>query len=292
MLLESVLTDCDVHLMELYRDEFSTWINWNKDDLLPFGHKSARQRSRIVDFLATTGLLNGTNSNQVRAHEDGDEVRRAIQSLDRLDDLMVSPIILTHVVATDTSLEWNDDHLNRMTPLIETFLREIGDSLVIPDEVAAARGLPSCRTAVPAFHGVGGFACILSPAMCRDVQGLTKLREQKPTVSIIFNETNFEIHGQLPPGESAVLIVKPSIPGLYYVKQVRGLQGVLSPFGCKQMLTPSMLAFGIAMLLHLATVDRPIVSRAEQRQAVIAGFCHGEVDTGFGMMAAQVYRRK
>jgi hypothetical protein len=176
-----------------------------------------------------------------------------------------------------------------MTPLVETFLRDIGEPIALPDEACTARGLPPFRTTIPVFHCVGGFAAVLSPAMCRSPEGLEQLRALPATVRIIFNETNFEIASGVPQGGSAVLIIKPSIPGLYHVWQARGLPGLFSPFGAKQVMTARTIAFGISMLIQLATVDQPARALSQERLNVIAKLCRGDPRKDFGIVAAQVY---
>jgi hypothetical protein len=290
---ESELARFDARLLATYGPGFQTWLDWNKHGYyLPFGYRPPYQRSRIVDFLATTGILDGTNSCQVRAHADSAELRAAIKRIDELETVQLFPVILTHIIATDKSLEWTESHLNRMTPLLQTFLRSIGKPLTIEDDTASKRGLPPFRTTIPVFQTNGGFAAVIAPAMCKDRAGIEKLREQTPTVRIIFNETNFEIAAPPPDGESVVLIVKPSIPGLYHVWQVRGIQGVNSPFSAKQIMSPRAIAFGISLVLQIAAADLPVSPLAAERLAAIATLCQEEPAKELGMIAAPLYGLK
>jgi hypothetical protein len=257
---------------------------------LPFDDHAGYLRSRTADFLATIGLANGTNSGVIRSHADSEGLREVIRQLDALENPTISPILLTHILASDTSLDLTDDHFTRMTPLLETFLREIGDPIAIPDSAAAAHGLPSFRTTVPVFHCLDGFAAVIAPAMCKGPDAKAQIKALSPTVTIIFNETNFEIAAQVAPRECSVLIVKPSIPGLYHVWQGRNLPGIFSPFGQRQLLTARNVAFGIAMILQLAGIGKPASATPQERVAIIANLCRAtEPKREFGMMAPHIY---
>jgi hypothetical protein len=285
------IADHDERFRAIYRAEFTSWVDWDEFGFFfPFGFRGGRLRPRIADFLATIGLSNGSNSNQVRAQLDGDAVADAVRRLDALETPALMPVLLTHVLASDASLEWGDSHWSRMTPLMQAFLREIGEPLAVPSKVAAACKLPPLRTPVPTFHCQGGLAAVLSPAMCEGSDGVAALQAQTPTVRLIFNETNFEIAAQMPPGPGAVLVVKPSLPGLYHVWLTRGLAGVFSPFAPRQLMCARSIAFGVAMLMQLAAVEHSPRPPSADRLAVISELCRQTpVGKDMGILAPQVY---
>jgi hypothetical protein len=240
---DEVLDGHDNRVRDIYGPDFATWLDWDHyGSFYPFSDRAGYLRPRIADFLATTGLTNGINSTEVRGYLDGEALRTAIRELDALENPAISPVLLIHVIASDTSLDLTEVHCQRMTPLLATFLQEVGDPITIDDEAAAANKLPPFRTSVPVLHCIGGFAAIVAPVMCKDSGSLDVLKALKPNVQIIFNETNFEINGETPPGSGAVLIVKPSIPGLYHVWQAREFPGLFSPFAAKQLMTAKKIS--------------------------------------------------
>jgi hypothetical protein len=159
-----------------------------------------------------------------------------------------------------------------MTPLMRDFLRKIGE----PMQIAQVAGA-DLAGAVPVFPCLGGFAAVLSPALLRGPDQVAKFGEIESCVRVVFNETNFEIVEEMSDENVAVLIVKPSINGLYFVWQAKAIPGIVSPFGAKQVLSAKALAFNIAMIIELTATGRGIPSAEQARRGIIAELCQQPV---------------
>jgi hypothetical protein len=281
----------DDRLRSVFRKDYSQWLDWDQFAFYcPFDHRGGYNRPRIIDFLATTGLLNPSNSKSVQGHVTNSRLQDLIRQFDQLENPQVVPVLVTHVMSTDTSFDVNAERATRMTPLLTHFLRDIGEPVTVSDSAAAAHGIPALRTTLPMFPCYGGLAAVIVPSMCKGQAGVRELAKIRPLIRIIFNETNFEIAAKIPDGPGAVLIVKPSISGLYHVWQARRIPDVLSPFGAKQIMSPRTIAFGMSVLIELSAVSSAPRAIDKERIAVLNELWKDvQVSKEFGLMATQIF---
>jgi hypothetical protein len=177
-----------------------------------------------------------------------------------------------------------------MTSLLTAFLKAIGELVTVSDTDAAAHRLPAVRTIVPMFPCHGGLAAVLAPLMCKSQAGVQELAKIRPLIRIIFNETNFEIAAKIPDGSSAVLIVKPSISGLYHLWQGRRITDVLSPFGAKQIMSPRTIAFGMSVLIELSAASSTARIIDKESIAVLNELLKDtHLSKEFGLLATQFF---
>jgi hypothetical protein len=243
----------------------------------------------VVDFLATTGILDAHNTQEIRPHPLNVQLQQVIHRFDATLNPEIFPILVTHILPTDTSLAYTPDHAARMTPLMRLFLRRIGEPMQISDTAAATHKLPPFNTNIPTFSCMGGFAAVLCPALIRATDPLEQFSRIESSIRIIFNETNFEIIEQFPGDNISVLIVKPSINGLYYVWQAKSRSGIVSPFGAKQMLSAKALAFNLSMLIEMTAPSRTLPNMEKTRKNLIAELCERPVVQEFGPTASGAF---
>jgi hypothetical protein len=288
LLDDAILNDDSGKLRE---HRFSKWLDWSKFGYYyPLDHHWPSQRSRAVDFLTTLGLVDSQNSGDVRVHSaDSLTLKSVLDRLDALDSPHVAPILLTHVLPDDSSLTITEESAVRMTPLMRAFMEDIGEPMLITDAAADAHALPRLRTAVPVFPCFGGFAAVLSPAMLKSDNVVADFAKIKGSIRLIFNETNFEMTGSETHGEEAVLIVKPSIEGLYFVWQAQEIAGISSPFSTKQTLSASVLAFYLSMLVEQTVLADVAVDIPAKRKEVIEELCSGPVVRELGPIASGAF---
>ena len=250
----------DEALRKVAGKDFSKWLNWDVYGFYtPFNQKAPYQRPRVIDFLTTLGILDMDNRLSVRVQTDNEAIKSVIDRFDALEVSQIAPIIVTHILSDDETMDYSAAHHQRMTQLLQQFMREIAEPMAISDEAAQSHKLPELRTTVPMIVSADCFGAVLCPAMAKEESGARQIAEManNTPIRIIFDETGFEVLPKdVPAGKQFVLIVKPSLRGLYHVWQISSIDGIMSPFSSQQTLTAQAIGFNISLLLELCTAVR------------------------------------
>jgi len=286
------LINADSTIKGLFGQYYSKWLDWNKYGYyLPFGEKAPYQRLRAIDFLITMGIADNENSNDVRAQLNIEAVKSVIERFDKLDTPNVVMVPIKHVLPSDKDLSWNPSLFQRATPLMQKFLRDIGEPLDISGEAAEMQELPSFRTTVPVIPVLSSFAAFVTPTMASDSTGAQAIFSSYDTsfVKIVFNESSFNL--QIEPetkSNSFVFIVKPTIEGLYHVWLLQKPDDVISSLGFEQTVTAKTLAYNISICIEqcLPSIYKKLSpSTVKSRKELIKELCKEEKDPMFAPMA-------
>jgi hypothetical protein len=119
--------------------------------------------------------------------------------------------------------------------------------------------------------------------------GIDVFNKVTSPITIIFNETDFEINQKFEDVPGIVLIVRPAINGLYFVWQAVMPPEVISPFCGKQLLSAGTLSFYLSMLIEMAIATRVGADIEAKRRAIVAGLCKGPVCPEFGPLASAAF---
>lgn len=286
-------------IREKFMKDFSTWLDWDKFGYYyPFNYKAPYQRPRVVDFLTTMGIIDNQNQLNVNAQTDDAKVKEVIEKFDKLDNPYLIPIPILHVLPSDTSIEFNKDHHKRMTPLFKKFLQQIGTSYSVNDTSAVSHNIPELRTSVPMIPLTHALAALLTPSMAKTEDGAAMIASIQSVIHIIFNETNFELNTQKMnlTNECFMLVIKPTMNGLYHVKQITKMKEFISPFGDEQTLTPETISFNISLIIQLASscTEKRMTSKGviKQRKKIISELCSKPGPAELGPLASCIFSKK
>ncbi|EAX89491.1 hypothetical protein TVAG_324700 [Trichomonas vaginalis G3] len=114
-------------------------------------------------------------------------------------------------MAGDLDLEYKQEKA-RMTPLLLSFLKEIGEPIELSAEASEFYKLPAVNTTVPTVPFLTAFATFFTPGMGatpHDSEKIHNLQKDAP-IKIIFNESGFELN--IPKDDKAssfLIVVKP-----------------------------------------------------------------------------------
>ena len=192
-------------------------------------------------------------------------------------------------------MDYSAAHHQRMTQLLQQFMREIAEPMAISAEAAQSHKLPELRTTVPMIVSADCFGAVLCPAMAKEESGARQIAEManNTPIRIIFDETGFEVLPKdVPAGKQFVLIVKPSLRGLYHVWQISSIDGIMSPFSSQQTLTAQAIGFNISLLLELCTAVRSATATrdiTEGRRQLIAELCKSPCVAELGALAVTAF---
>lgn len=126
------LKDEDTLLQKKHFRMFQEPVDWMKfGEYYPFNYRGPHQRPKVVDFLASIGMLESNNKSDVRYQMDGDLIRKAIHDFDASSVATLIPIQVIHILPCDSSISYTSEHINRMTPLMLRFLNSIGERIQI-----------------------------------------------------------------------------------------------------------------------------------------------------------------
>ena len=237
-----------------FASSFNEWLDISKLTYVPsLVENAAHQRPRVVDFITKMGYLIGNNVYSLHTFTNKDAVIEAIKQIDMIDSAFFTPVVITHVLPTDRSL--NILNLSqRMTPHMSKFLHEIAEPMTISDSIAEASGLPLLKSSVPCIPLVRGYIAYLSAALVKDESEALKLKDVESHVRIIFNETDYDIKLDCEKKPSyLLLVVRPKGDGLYHVTQVQVPPTIYSSFSNEQVLTANTIAFNIATCIEQLT---------------------------------------
>jgi hypothetical protein len=279
LLSDSFLSGDDRKLRDRYEAAFVKWLN--SGSFCPLDRRGPYQRARVVDVLTTLGIVDSQNSSAVRIH-DSTAVENVIARFDALDSPILTPILVTHVLPQDNSLRLTPEKVERMTPLMQAFLDNIGEPMIISENVAQARGLPSLKSAVPMFPSFGGFCAIFSPAMLSTQSSVEDFDRIKGHIRLVFNETNLDIIDTDSLEEEMVLVITPVLDELYFVRQKRMIEGRVSPFTNRQVLSAKTLAFYLSVIVEQAFIETATRDLCVRRKELLAELCSGPVVSGLG----------
>jgi len=269
----------DEDMRKKFGEDFSTWLNWDVyGNYIPFGHREPYHRPRVADFLVTMGLVDAHNKLNVQAHKETPELKAAIEKFDKVDNISVKPIIVTLHLPSDKQLETPPD---RMTPLLQTFLREIGE----PIDFELKEDFPKMRTTVPVITTLNSFTVVLTPAMGADEEARKTIQDsaENSLIRIIFNESGFELNMKELNEEAkefsdrqTVLIIEPLGNSLYKVHQIHTYHEIVSPFGPVQTLSAKTLAFNLSIVMQMTNSlasKKAFVNSVKARKSAISDIC-------------------
>jgi len=87
------------------------------------------------------GYLIGNDAFSFYTFNNLDAVHEAIRQIDMIDTAFFTPVVISHILPSDTSLVVQNP-AQRMTPHMSKFLHEIAEPMSISDSIAEASGLP------------------------------------------------------------------------------------------------------------------------------------------------------
>jgi hypothetical protein len=242
----SELLKQDAAVRNVFSSDYGTWLNWEKFAFhCPSQNHALFQRPRVIDFLAELGLLDCYNKAHIRAFKRKD-VEKAIHDFDRLESVRIVPVAVSHILPTDKSL---DTEVSRMTPLLQKFIKAMGEPVKISEPAARSHGIPSVRTAVPVIPYSGGWSAVITAAMLRNPKEFSCIKEAAKVI-ILFNETGFELQ-EVKHQDKPVLVIKPLSNGMYFVRLHNVPENVIPPFAEKQLLSGKTLSFNLALLVDM-----------------------------------------
>ena len=290
--------EIDKSMKDAYAKDFSNWLGEKYGYRTPFSEVTPFHRLRAADFLSTLGLLHNGNCDKIAIIKDQDAIRRVIKQFDELESLPILPVSITHLLPSDkTYHDCKIDYVpgetsKRMTPLLRTFLQEIGEPMTLYENNA---GLPALRTSVPTIPSCQSFIAFFTPAMAKTEEGAKALYDmgEQASLKIIFNETDFNLrYRERENPRQQVLFVKPNINGLYHVKQVQCPKDFLSPFAAAQLMTARTLGFFIAICFEQSLRTNPqktMPNLVERRKEIVASVLPAENDVALaGKIAVAV----
>ncbi|KAH0789251.1 hypothetical protein GPJ56_006802 [Histomonas meleagridis] len=291
------LENADNKCKELYAKEYSKWINWNdnKNFFIPFNYKPERNRSRVVDFISRIGLFESNNKFDIRPQNNLENIEISIREFEKYEKPYLFPIEVIHVLPIDKSYHYTEAHQKRMTPLMLRFLKEIGEPFSIKKEDSELMNWPKLRSSIPSFPILGGFGVFISPALCDDSETFEKIKNLHAPIKVLFNETEFILNKELIEKEflngsdsdhlNLILIVKPTLNGLYHVTQVKGINYPVSPFWEQQTMTPKTLLFSLALTMELIDYKQMLSSKLKERRNALSLLCQENSQPELGMIS-------
>ncbi|OHT00923.1 hypothetical protein TRFO_32273 [Tritrichomonas foetus] len=270
----SDLLQVDKNLRNKYENSYIEWINWDDQDLLmiPFENKTNHHRPRICDFLTTLGIIENHNANHVRPQTYSNHIHDVIKKLDEVDNVILVPIEVIHILPSDQSLLNIEKSRNRMTNSLQSFLQQIGEPLEIEDGLI-----------VPSIPIINAFIIIVLTDQLNilNQNGKWKNKLENPAVTLVFNDTNHKINilEQVSNGIYAkhlLLTIKPSINGLYTVSQnIKPKDLHISTFADQMTISPKAIAFNLMMTLEMLTKNRKTneVNKYKQKRDILSQLC-------------------
>jgi hypothetical protein len=274
------LDNVDQSLRDKYGKDFATWLDWNSAAYYtPFGYHAPYQRLRVVDFLTTFGILDVENKLCVRPQNDHAKVKEIIDRFDEIEAATILPIPIRHFLANDEDLSLTKQKTTRMTPLMLDFLRQIGEPMETSEKASELHNIPNTNTTIPCAPIFSSFVAFLTPGMGKTEEDATKIDEMygKAPFSIIFNESGFDLNIQKEEKPSSfIIVVTPTIRGLYSVTTVQAPSDISSPFSQQQIMDAKALGLHITVALEsmisslYKTLTPPI---AKKRGELIKELC-------------------
>ena len=277
------LDKVDQSLRDKYGKDFQTWLDWDTNGYyIPFGYKAPYQRLRVVDFLTTNGILDVENKLSVRAQNDHAKVKEIIDRFDDIEAATVLPIPIIHFLANDSNLELTQEKESRMTPLMLEFLRELGEPIESSAKAVDLHGIPNTNTTIPCVPMLSSFVAFFTPGMGKTSEDAKKIDEmyRKAPISIIFNESGFELNIEKDEKPSTfIIVVSPVLHGLYSVSTVQSPSDISALFSQQQVMDAKALGIHITVALEsmtsslYKTIASPI---AKKRGELIKELCTEE----------------
>ena len=272
----------DSPIKEYYSKDFSTWLGEKYGFMTPFSDVTPFHRSRCADFIAGLGLVRNKNMAKINIITDLEAVKKVIEGFDRLESLPILPVSVSHILPSDKS--YHDCKVDfvpgetskRMTPLLQRFLQEIGEPMVLREDTP---GLPPLRTSVSTLPSCQSIIAFFTPSMAKTEEGAKMLYDmgEQASLKIIFNETDFNLRYKLKENpRQQVLFVKPNVNGMYHVKQVHCPKDFLSPFAAEQLMTARTFGFFIAICVEQSLRTNPrhaMPNLVEARRKLVASLC-------------------
>ncbi|KAH0791718.1 hypothetical protein GPJ56_004404 [Histomonas meleagridis] len=242
----------DDKLLQKFGKEYQTWLEWDYFGFYPnFNQPIVAKRPKVIDFLTTIGILDSNNSLSVRLQLNKEHVLSVIKRFDELEKLNVNVIPVLHVTCEDDALLFKPAHHKRVSQLLQQFMREISEPMVVSDTAAKDHKLPPLRTTVPIIPSSNSVSALVCPSMAKAEDGAKTIfnMARESVIHIIFNETDFDlkISKDYLKSDQMVLIIKPTLNGLYHVKKLSNFKDMLTPFGEQQTMTAEGIAFGLSI---------------------------------------------
>ena len=289
---ENDLNDTNKALLDKYGKIFNTNVDWTKNaNYYPFNYKGPIQRPKLVDFLITLGFFESSNKIDFREQSDKEKVESAIKDFDDIDILPIIPIKIIHVLPSDNSIKYQEEHLTRMTPLMEEFIKQIGEPLEINDENADKRKWPRLKTTIPSIPCSNGFVGFISPAFTNDEKAIEKIDSLLSPIVIIFNETNFRINPVIPSYTTTLyLIVKPMYYGLYSVIQSNEITDPYSPFCNEQIMSLETLILNISVYIESINFKAKNKKIIKDRRMVLTELSKSQTIQEIGLISSGLFK--
>ena len=286
----------DEKLSEQPAKDFSSWFGDKYSFRTGFTDQTPYHRPRFGDVLAGLGLLTCGNTHHIGIIRNVAHAEKAIKLFDKLDNEAIMPVGIVHLLPTDKN--YHDCHVDyvpgkssqRMTPLLLKFFREIGEPMTIDTGV-----VPALRSTVPVIPCCQSLVAFFTPAMGKTEEDAKKLYDigEQASMKIIFNETDFELRYQnLEHPKQHVLIIRPTLSGLYYVRQAQCPTDILSPFPAEQLMSAKTLAFFIINCFEQSLRTNPLQTMPDlvtRRREILADLTGNECDPAIaGKVSCQV----
>ena len=157
-------------------------------------------------------------------------------------------------------------------------MRQVSEPFLISEDASKTHHIPSINTPVPMIQGSYSVATLMSPSMGsteKDAQNIYDFINTS-SIIIIFNETDFElnINSDFIKENQVLLIIKPTLDGLYYVKEMDKLNSINIPFTKQQMISAQTIGFYISICLDgLISTKQEINDICTKRLDLINTLC-------------------
>ncbi|EAY14091.1 hypothetical protein TVAG_351390 [Trichomonas vaginalis G3] len=241
----------DERIRSVYAKSFDEWLDISGLSYVPdFNQHQPYQRPRVADFISKMGLLTQPSVYDVTYFTSDETVRNSIEKLDQVEFTTVEPVLIKHVLPCDKSIE-DTNVCKRMTPLMSQFLEQVGEPMQLSPECCSANDIFILNTPVPAVPMTRGHIIFMSSAMVNSDITAKKINQTETLVTIIFNETDFDLKIELEKSpKSLLLVIRPKGKGLYHVTQLQVPLEMYSPFCEEQCISAKTLAFNISVCIE------------------------------------------
>lgn len=247
-------SDVDLLVRKNFLAEYERWLNWETVNFgAPDYAKNQCRRSRTSDFLICGGIVDASNSRKVRILSETEALKKSIQQLDELCAPHLTTVPVIHFTDTDTPVADSWKNRKQVSPALLSFLRTIGDPIVLPHTIATEYSLPKMRTSVASLLG-NDFHLIafMTPAMAQDESGAKAIANMASTsdVVIMFNEGGRDLVLGSEWAEKVVIEIKPVFQSFFLVSVLSAPSYVFKPVSSGTVLDGHSVRLSLCLFIE------------------------------------------
>ena len=247
-------SDVDLLVRKQFSTDYERWLNWETFNFgAPDYTKTQCRRSRTADFLICGGIVDTDNSKKIRLLQETEQLKKTIQEIDELVLPYLTAIPVIHLTDTDTSISDSWKNRKQVSPSLVTFLRLLGEPMVMPHNIAQEYSLPKVRTSVPSLYGNDYHLLVfLTPAMAQDDAGAQAIAAMASTVDVVilFNECGCELVLDHNWNAKVVIEVKPVFHSLFCVSVLSAPSFIFKPVSTGAVVDASSIRTIVGVLVE------------------------------------------